>query len=250
MVTRPVHQAAHLAEGIKMAGGEPFIFPTISILPTPLSTSDKKRLQDIKQFDIIVFISPNAVEFGLNHIVKLPENTRLATIGGGSAKALEKKLGRRPDISPKENFNSEGLLATPEMQDVQNKHILIIRGQGGREHLKQTLEQRGADVEYLNVYQREKPKTNSHDYEQYLQNNELAAIVITSAESLKNLLALTPKEVRPQLLRVPLMLINQRIVSHAKEAGFGDEIYLATQASDDAIIKALEDHHLISPTNG
>jgi uroporphyrinogen-III synthase len=117
---------------------------------------------------------------------------------------------------------------------------LIIRGNGGREHLKQTLKQRGAHVEYLNAYQRIKPATDTSDLEQYLQNNQIAAIVITSAEGLKNLLEMTPENVTSQLLKVPLLLINKRLVAIAKDAGFRSKLFIATEASDDAILEALQ----------
>lgn len=248
MIIRPAHQAKMLVQGIKTAGGKTFLFPTLEILPAELTDEDKKIIQQLSQFDIIIFISPNAVEHGLNHIqanTELSENFLLATIGQGSAKALTARLGKQPDISPDENFNSEGLLATAAMQNVTNKRILIIRGNGGREHLKQVLQQRGAFVEYLNVYQRIKPETNTSDLEQYLRNNQIAAIVITSAESLKNLLELTPEKVTSLLLQVPLLLINKRIVNIAKEAGFNNKLFVATKASDDAIIESLKKNYLL-----
>ena len=248
MITRPAHQAGKLAQGIKAAGGETFLFPTLDIIPSVLSEENKEKIQHLKQYDIVIFISPNAVEHGLTQIqalTELPENTLLATIGEGSAKALNQRLGKRPDIVPQENFNSEGLLATTEMQDVDKKRILIIRGNGGREHLKNTLQKRGALVEYLNVYERIKPETNTTELEQYLQNNQIAAIVITSAESLKNLLELAPAKVTPLLLQVPLLLINQRLVKIAKEAKFSGHLFIASKAGDDAIIESLKSNTLL-----
>lgn len=248
MITRPAHQSGKLAQGIKAAGGETFLFPTLEIIPSELTKENKEKIQHLQQFDIIIFISPNAVEIGLKQIqalTTLPENVLLATIGQGSAKTLNKILGKQPDISPQENFNSEGLLATSAMQSIDKKHILIIRGNGGREHLKETLQQRGAIVEYLDVYKRIKPAINTSDLEQYLQNNQIAAIVITSAESLKNLLELTPVKVLSLLLQVPLLLINQRLVKIAKEAKFSGNLFIANEASDDAIIESLKLNSLL-----
>jgi uroporphyrinogen-III synthase len=250
MITRPAHQAGKLAKGIVTAGGATFLFPTLAICPAELTAEDKEKIQQINQFDIIVFISPNAVEHGLNQIqaiTDLPHNILLATIGQGSAKALNSKLGKQPDISPEKNFNSEGLLATAAMQNVANKRILIIRGNGGREHLKQTLQQRGAFVDYLNVYKRIKPAIDSSDLEQYLQNNEIAAIVITSAESLKNLLELTPEKVTSNLLQLPLLLINKRLIDVANKAGFKNKLIVATESSDEAIIESLKENNLLRP---
>lgn len=249
MITRPEHQAENLAEGIKANGGETFLFPTLAIEPIKLSSECQDKIELINHFDIIIFISPNAVEHGLNTIlatIQLSDKVQLATIGQGSAKALNAYLGKQPDIVPEKNFNSEGLLATEAMQNVENKRILIVRGNAGRELLKQTLQQRGALVEYFNAYQRIKPDTKTTDLEHNLQNNQIAAIVITSSTSLKNLIELTPENVKTQLLQVPLLLINQRLIDVAKEAGFNAKLYIASEASDDAIIESLKNNSLLS----
>jgi uroporphyrinogen-III synthase len=247
MITRPAHQAGHLADSIHSAGGEVFLFPTLEIIATEASDDGNNILQNINQFDIIIFISPNAVEHGLNLIqtnANLSSNTLLATIGEGSAKALQNKLGKQPDITPKINFNSEGLLATTALQQIEHKRILIVRGNGGREHLKETLQQRGAKVEYLSAYQRIKPAVDCKKLEQYLQNNQIAAIVITSGESLKNLTELTPKNVLAALQKVPLILINDRLIDIAKQEGFTSELNIANEASDGAILEVLKNKYL------
>jgi len=248
MITRPAHQAGALTQAIQTAGGETFLFPTLAILPAELTQENKEHIHNINQYDFIIFISPNAVEYGLKHIqasTTLSADILLATIGQGSAKLLNDKLGKQPDIVPKENFNSEGLLATEAMQNVANKRILIIRGNGGREHLKETLQKRGAKVDYFTAYQRIKPANNPSDLEQYLQNNQIAAIVITSATSLKNLLELTPDSVTSNLLHVPLLLINKRLITIAKEAGFTNDLLVAEEASNEAILDSLKENNFL-----
>ena len=249
VITRPTHQAGALSQGIEAAGGKVFLFPTLEIKPSQLSQENNEQIQHLNNIDIIIFISPNAIEHGLNHILaqtKLPENILLATIGQGSASCLKSKLGTLPDICPTENFNSEGLLATKELQDINDKRILIIRGDSGREHLKQTLEQRGAKVEYFNAYQCLKPSTTASEFEQYLQNNQIAVIVITSVRGLKNLVDMVANTSRELLLQRPLLLINQRLVDIAKELGFKNQLFIAKQASDDALIESLQKNNLLS----
>jgi uroporphyrinogen-III synthase len=248
MITRPAHQAGPLIDAIKTAGGLHFLFPTLEIEPIPLTSADKNILQQINDYDIIVFISPNAVEYGLRQInahTTLNSRPLIATIGPGSADALKNRLGKMPDIMPQDNFNSEGLLSNRAMQNVANKRILIIRGNAGREHLKETLEQRDAKVNYLNVYQRTKPQLPTKDLEQQLQNKQIAAIVITSATSIKNLLEMVPATVLNTLLQIPLVLINDRLINIAHEAGFTNELLVAAAASDEAIVETLIQNKLL-----
>lgn len=250
VITRPAHQAGVLCQQIQAAGGEVTLFPTLAIEQLEPTEETHTLLSQINQYDLIIFISPNAVEYGLNLIqatTALADSTKLVTIGQGSAKILLNKLGKGPDITPEKNFNSEGLLATPALQNnIQQKRILIIRGNGGREVLKDTLEQRGAMVDYLEVYKRVKPSPPSGEIQLQLQNKQIAAIVITSAESLKNLLELVPEVVNHQLLETPLILINSRLVAVAKEAGFNGKLFCTEEASDEAIVNTLQDNNLLS----
>jgi len=249
MLTRPAQQAGTLSAYIQAAGGTVFLFPTLEIHTVELAPQDQEKLENINQYDIIIFISPNAVEHGLKHLqasAPLSRHIQLATIGKGSSQALSTLLGRQPDICPNENFNSEGLLALDALQNVSDKRILIIRGNGGREHLKQTLQQRGASVDYLSAYQRIKPATDSTNLVQYLQNKQIAVIVITSAESLKNLVELTPAEVAVTLLGLPLLLINKRLIDVANKAGFNNTFFIAKDASDEAIFATLKENNLLN----
>ena len=250
VITRPAHQAGALCQLIQAAGGEVTLFPTLAIVPLEPTDETHTLLSQINHYDLIIFISPNAVEYGLNLIqatTTLADSIKLATIGQGSAKTLQSKLGKEPDIVPEKNFNSEGLLATPALQDnIQQKRILIIRGNGGREVLKATLEQRGATVDYLEAYKRVKPSPPTGEIQLQLQNQQIAAIVVTSAESLKNLLELVPEVVNHQLLETPLILMNSRLVAVAKEAGFNGRLFSVEEASDEAIVKVLQENNLLS----
>ncbi len=66
-------------------------------------------------------------------------------------------LGIAQVIAPTERFDSEALLALPELQNVSGWRVAILRGDGGRELLGDTLKARGAQVEYVTCYQRSKP---------------------------------------------------------------------------------------------
>jgi uroporphyrinogen-III synthase len=57
----------------------------------------------------------------------------------------------RATYCPAQAFTSEALLALPELRQLPGRRILILRGEGGREHLRETLRARGAEVDYLEV---------------------------------------------------------------------------------------------------
>ena len=250
MITRPAHQAGSLINSIQSAGGQVLTFPTLEI--QPLSADDTQLKMPIASYDIFIFISPNAVDYGVRYLQqngKVPASSLLATVGPGSARAIEQVLGRTPEIQPEKDFNSEGLLQHPKLVDVKEKHILIVKGKGGRPLLQTTLSQRGATVEALDVYKRVIPEYESDQVIIDLQNHALAAIVITSGESLQNLVTMIPDDVHQALFQVPLVLVNERIADIAKEYGFTGPIYLTYSANDENILQVLTQNGLITKSD-
>ena len=68
LVTRPAHQAGNLAATIRAAGGTPVLFPVLEIrdVKDPLPLLD--LIARLDEFDLAVFVSPNAVEKGLDAV--------------------------------------------------------------------------------------------------------------------------------------------------------------------------------------
>jgi uroporphyrinogen-III synthase len=238
LVTRPAHQAGPLCDRITAAGGRPVRFPLLKILDTGDSPRVDTLLQHLGDYDIAIFISPNAVHYGIPAIERhggLPAALELAAVGRGTARELQATTGRPPDILPEERFDSEGLLALPALQQVAGKRILILRGNGGRETLADTLRERAAQVDYAEVYRREPPDTDEAE-PGWLENTDV--ITVTSNEALKNLVALTPAEQRATLFAKPVVVVSERAAELAQELGFTQPA-LVTQAGDEAIMEIL-----------
>lgn len=232
-VTRPRDQAAQLAQRIEQAGGIPLLFPLLDIAPAPDTQMLQQQVARLAECDLAIFISPNAVQYGIAAIRaagKLPENLKIATVGQSSAKAL-RDLGIQKVIAPEERFDSESLLALPELQDVAGWRVMILRGDGGRELLGDTLKARGATVEYVTCYQRSKPQ---------LDVNELLAvapdaITVTSSEALGYLGQML--DGHSALRDTPLFVPHARIADLAHAQGWR-HIQL-TGSGDDGLLSAL-----------
>ncbi|KPJ97073.1 MAG: hypothetical protein AMJ55_00515 [Gammaproteobacteria bacterium SG8_15] len=231
LVTRPAHQAEHLCQLIKEEGGSAVRFPLLSIAEPTDREALKNVTRRLADFDMVIFISPNAVDKGMLVIEEhggLPESIRVAAVGKGSARHLE-KLGIKTDIFPSQQFNSEALLAMEEMQSVAGKHIVIYRGEGGRELLANTLRARGAKVEYAECYRLAK---------QLLHGN-IDIITVTSSESLQNLYDLVPKPARSALLQLPLIVVSDRTQKLAEELGFKQPAIIAQKPGDEEMVQAM-----------
>ena len=134
-VTRPQAQADALMLGIEKLGGTCIRFPLLEITPLadlqPLQTACSR----LNEFDLAIFISPNAARFGIAGILSagpLPSRLVIAAVGGSTAKALH-ELGIHQVLAPLQGADSEALLEMPELQQVKGLKIAIFRGDHGRE---------------------------------------------------------------------------------------------------------------------
>ena len=234
LVTRAAHQAEPLCKLIEAQGGRAVRFPVLEI--EPLKPADLK--QDIKHSDIVIFISPNAVRCGMDALgdTALLNGRQIAAVGKATAHALI-EAGVQVTIVPEQQADSESLLAHPLLQQVSNKQIVIIRGIGGRALLGDSLNQRGAEVTYAEVYQRRCPQ---HDAKALLKlwPQQIDIATSTSIDMLNNLVRLLGERGAQLLRGTPLLVISSRMEARAKELGV-EQIILADGASDQAIIAAL-----------
>jgi uroporphyrinogen-III synthase len=239
VVTRPAGQASHLAEALQNLGAHPILFPVLTIL----DLEDIKLLHDIAlqldDFDLAIFISPNAVDKSLEHVLRYrgwPENVRVATMGESSERALAQH-GIMNVLTPRGRFDSEALLELPELQDVRGRRIAIFRGDGGRELLSEVLRERGAEVVQVASYRRGKPSNDGAALLKHWDSRTLDAITITSSEGLRNFYEMIGKLGQAWLRKTPLFVPHTRIAEQAAELGL-NQIH-QTGPGDDGLIAGL-----------
>ena len=239
LVTRPKHQAETLSDLIEKQGWNAIRFPTLQIAGIDTKTI-RQQLDTLKQYQWLIFISANAVNFAFkanNGRIDSFNNCAIAAVGKATEKAL---LAHDLAVAlvPETDFNTEGLLATTEMNNVQGKSCLIIRGKGGRETLANRLRERGAKVDYMEVYIRIKPCHNDLTAKELLEHGKLHAVTITSNEALLNLLSMFDEKLHYLLHAVPLIVISYRIKKLAEQSGF-KHIAVTEYPGDSAIIETV-----------
>jgi uroporphyrinogen-III synthase len=238
LVTRPAHQADNLCQLLQARGAVAVRLPTLAI--EPLAESAVKIAQiPFSNYQWLVFTSTNAVNFALNvNGGKIADllGTRIAAIGQATAHALS-HAGYPVDVLPVAPYNSEALLADPQLQTIASQRFLIIQGANGRETLAQGLRARGAVVDNLIVYQRSLP-TIARGYSAECFAAPLAALTFTSGEAVQNLLTLVDAVYYPQLFATPSIVISERIQHIAYDLGF-KHISVTANPSDNAIVAAV-----------
>ena len=234
LVTRPILQNQNLVKSLSMDGFEPVIFPLLKISPfNPLSSSSEganaerfPKLVDVTQrlseFSKVIFISTNAAAIACEwfdmYWPDLPSQHWFA-IGAATLKALnQQNLFGMPKVTASTlGMNSEALLALNALRMIRGEKILIVRGCGGRETLKNELESRGAQVEYMEVYRRESVAYPSGELASELKKS-IDIITVSSGETLDNLEQLAiMEEVTERIHHIPVVVPGTRVANLAMQ---------------------------------
>ncbi len=236
-ITRPVDQAKKLAALITEEGGTPVLFPLIEITPLQVYSQFETVISDIASYDWAIFISSNAVQNGMPRLNKqgIPPHLQFAAIGPVTAKELQ-GFGVANVLVPHNRFDSEALLALPEMHDVKSKKIMIVRGIGGRDVLADSLILRGAQVTFAECYQRINPQTNCDLLAQLYAEKKLHGIVVTSSEAMRHLLTLAGEA--DWLRHITLFVNHARIAELPLQMGL--KVQVANAPGDDAMLVLLK----------
>ena len=232
LVTRPKAQAQSLLEQINQLGGRAILLPLLDIRAVEHPALLHQQLAHLGDFNLAIFISPNAVQYGMEAIATahaaLPK--KVAAIGASSAQRL-RELGVQNVLVPTLQSDSEALLALPELSDIQGQRVMILRGDGGRELLGDTLKARGAYVEYASCYQRSSAVVTLADVLRDMPD----VITVTSSEALIYLRTLLDRHLA--LLATPLLVPHARIANLATQQGW-QNVTLA-DAGDAGLLAAL-----------
>lgn len=242
-ITRPAGQAGKLSELISAQGGNLVLFPLIAIAPLGDYSRFDEVLSVLEKYDWAIFISSNAVQNGMPRLLAkfggIPQNLRFAAIGPMTAAELA-KFGVSDTLTPQGRFDSESLLALPQMQSVSGKRVMIFRGVGGREVLADTLKARDANVDFAECYQRVNPQTNARVLSTLWQNGQLDAAVITSSEAMRHLLDITEAGTAAWIKSILLCVNHPRIAEQC------DSLYprslkiaVADAPGDEAMLQCL-----------
>jgi uroporphyrinogen-III synthase len=227
LITRPREHAAPLMEAVRASGGEPIMFPAIEIGPAPDREALMRVVSRLERFELAIFISESAAVKGCEAVLAArpwPKQTRVAAVGRTTARALE-RLGFTGVLAPQGPGDSEALAALPELRDLRGRPVVIFRGAGGREWLREELETRGAAVEYAACCRRSSPV--SPELGPLLarwQRGGIDAVSLTSGEGLANLFAMLGAAGRNYLCATPAFVSQPRIGSLASELGIRDVV--------------------------
>lgn len=224
VVTRPLAQADGLALAVRASGRTAQVLPLLEIAPVDDPAPLCAALARLRDYAMVVFVSPNAVDAAFAHLAAWPPEVALAVVGEGSRAALARHGVAAPGHtihSPLDaaHSDSEHLLLNLDLAAFAGRRVLIVRGDGGRELLADALRGAGATVEAVAAYRRATPvltpELGARLRALLAQPNDW---IITSSEALRGLAGLVDA-LEPDSDAWRLQLQGQHlVVPHARIA--------------------------------
>ncbi len=242
LIARPREQGAALALQLQQQGAETLLLPTIEIRPEPDNSALRQCFLNLDQYQHIIAISAHAAQVGLQWVdqywPQLPLAIHWYAVGHKTATMLNQEDIQV--ITSSTGNNSEALLNLPELTQLQNERVLILRGVGGRELLKQQLEQRGAVVDYAELYHRALPTYSDDELRRALVDFSPDILVTLSGETLHNLVMLSQNS-NITLTNKVVLVPSERVAEQARSLGF-NRIWIANELDGHSLAECIATH--------
>jgi len=232
LVTRPAAQAAQWVVDLRARGLDAVSLPLIAISPVDNLARVHAAWQTLPQQRLAVFVSPNAAQhfFAARPAGQAwPATTWAASPGPGTTQALV-SLGVPVSqvIEPAADsaqFDSEALWQQLKLHRWQDADVLVVRGDGGRDWLADTLRQHGARVDHLSAYQRAAPRLDADEravLQAALESPSTHVWFFSSSEAIAHLQTLVAPGTGWAGARA--IGTHPRIVAAARQCGFADVV--------------------------
>lgn len=228
LVTRPEGQNQPLLRELAKQGYETLALPLLKI--APFNTKDhasacEKIVEQVKRlqaYQHVVFVSTNAVHTAFDWINQYhqspPTNLRWYPIGTATADALAEYVDKVEQAGV--DMDSETLLLNPHLENIAGDKVLIFRGLGGRDFLRNNLQARGAKVDFCEIYERQFVRYPQGTLKKMLAE-KLDLLLATSTQTIQAMLEqATIEGVKQELLTTCLIVPGKRVEQYALDQGF------------------------------
>lgn len=245
-ITRPEPQAEKTQarlQALGIVGLSTWCQPVMAIEAlAALDPVQRQSILNLDHYHVAIFVSQNAVRFGMDTIdqywPQLPAGIHWFAIGQATARALAEH-GLMAE-APRAAMDTEELLSSQPLQDLSEQKVIIFKGVGGRTTLADNLKQRGAKVDYCELYQRRWQEQSvaavaRHDFG--LQAGDIT--LAYSGESAELILKTLQQAGRQEILTRPIVVPGQRVAGIAAQLGF-ERVITAQNATDQAMLEALQ----------
>jgi len=219
-LTRSEPGASRQSRELRAAGYDIWLAPVLKVEPIVLDAPPAAA-------DIVIFLSEAAVHFAGDHT--FCKGAQVFAVGSRTREVLAEQ--GIASIAPQDT-TSEGLLALRELADVAGRQVLLVAGEGAREHLLAALSGRGAVVTSYICYRR------SALADVQIDVTAIDAIVAASGDGAT--LVARVWFAAGGRADIPLLVPSQRVMEIAGDAGFSRAV-LCNGAGSAAWLEGLAD---------
>ncbi|MEK8048970.1 uroporphyrinogen-III synthase [Ideonella sp. DXS22W] len=245
LVTRPQPQADEWVGRLQALGLPASALPLLAIGDAPDAAAVRAAWATVPSRTLVMFVSPSAVErfFAQRPDAAVwPATVWAGSTGPGTARALRTAgVPAAAIVSPPEadgRFDSEALWRCLQpRRDWQGGSALIVRGEGGRDWLADTLRAAGAQVAFVEAYRRGAPVLDAAQQARLavaLDRPAAHAWLFSSSEAVGHLPQLAPGADWSTSLA---LATHPRIAASAQALGFG--LVRQVSPSPEAVADAL-----------
>ncbi len=206
VVTRTREQASELVALLEEHGADCLEYPTLHMEPVDEYTLLDQALQEIGDYQWLLFTSLNSITWFFKHLWKNGMDARslggprIAVVGSATADKLL-QYGLKADLIP-EKFTGEGLAEALIKTNVAGERILLPRALKAREILPEMLDQAGATVTIAPVYQNVPPQGRKDELRERLENGTIELVTFTSSSTVDNFLTMVDASSDEELHRL------------------------------------------------
>jgi len=237
VVTRPREIISEIAEKIRQLGGEVIEFPTIEIVKIENNLKLKQCIENIINYNYIVFTSQAGVKIFFEQLKQLKKDIRnlygikIAAIGQATKKSIEEK-GIFVDIVPNiYDINNLSELLCDCINT--GEKVLIPRAENANKEITEKLLNKNIFVDDVPIYNTIYKKNDIIDMNFEFQKCNIDYVVFTSASTVKGFI----NSVIMDYSKVNAVCIGKQTADEAKK--YNMKTFVSKKASVDSIIDLL-----------
>jgi uroporphyrinogen-III synthase len=246
IVTRPAAQAADWAQQLQARGIDAFALPLIGIAPADDPAALQAAWVELDRHRLVVFVSPNAAEQFFARrpaAARWPESVLAGSPGPGTTRVLTglgvPVLQVVEPAADASQFDSESLWAQLGKRDWHGASVLIVRGDGGRDWLAETLRRHGAQVSHVAAYRRVAPGLDARQralLREAIDRPGEHLWFFSSSEAIDNLAVAAPAST--DWSRAQALATHPRIATRARQLGLARVI--EARPALDAVVACIQ----------
>ncbi|MDU8923464.1 uroporphyrinogen-III synthase [Pasteurellaceae bacterium LIM206] len=241
LVMRPGDKGNRLTEMLNKSGIAALHLPFFEITAGRELNDLPLKMNQLKAGDYVVAVSQNAVDYAAETFqhagFRWRNDLRYFAVGQQTA-AYFAGLSEQAVAYPFRQETSEGLLNLTPMQQLKNRQVLLLRGNGGRDLLPTQVAARGGAIEVIECYQRRPLQYDNIEQTSIWKRAGIRTLLVTSAEILNTLIDFVPPEEHDWLRGCRLITVSSRIEKLARKFGWTD-VTVAAKADNNTLLQTI-----------